>query len=58
MRVMREQGLIKSLISSAENAVVNWLEKTRNLGVSGHVGELKIMRYAMHGFFYNSRCSS
>lgn len=46
MRVMRQQVLIRDLISPAKNSVDIWLGKTWNLGVSGHVGELEIMRYA------------
>lgn len=39
------------MISSAKNSVDSWLGKTRNLGISGHVGELKIMRCAnTHSF--------
>lgn len=43
---MGQQSLIIDLISLAKNLVDIWLGRIRNLGVSGHVGELKIMRYA------------
>lgn len=43
---MRQQGLVRDLISSARELGGYLAKKDKELGVSGHVGELKIMRYA------------